>query len=71
MEIEATAKLSSNNIGSIKITGIVDDEELGGGEKKIKRKSTAYCSVQNVLTVLDNIFNLKNLFISLNRFFYV
>ncbi|WP_332833723.1 ATP-dependent protease LonB [Clostridium perfringens] len=59
MEIEATAKLSSNNIGSIKITGIVDDEELGGGEKKIKRKSTAYCSVQNVLTVLDNIFNLN------------
>ncbi|ELU5586477.1 ATP-dependent protease LonB [Clostridium perfringens] len=59
MEIEATAKLSSNNIGSIKITGIVDDEELGGGEKKIKRKSTVYCSVQNVLTVLDNIFNLN------------
>ncbi|ELC8394325.1 ATP-dependent protease LonB [Clostridium perfringens] len=60
MEIEATAKLSNNSIGSIKITGIVDDEELGGGEKKIKRKSTAYCSVQNVLTVLDNIFNLNS-----------
>ncbi|MCX0378033.1 ATP-dependent protease LonB [Clostridium perfringens] len=60
MEIESTAKLSSNSIGSIKITGIVDDEELGGGEKKIKRKSTAYCSVQNVLTVLDNIFNLNS-----------
>ena len=60
MEIEATAKLSSNSIGSIKITGIVDDEELGGGEKKIKRKRTAYCSVQNVLTVLDNIFNLNS-----------
>ncbi|TBX12402.1 ATP-dependent protease LonB [Clostridium perfringens] len=60
MEIEATAKLSSNSIGSIKITGIVDDEELGGGEKKIKRKSTAYCSIQNVLTVLDNIFNLNS-----------
>ena len=60
MEIEATAKLSSNSIGSIKITGRVDDEELGGGEKKIKRKSTAYCSVQNVLTVLDNIFNLNS-----------
>ena len=60
MEIEATAKLSSNSIGSIKFTGIVDDEELGGGEKKIKRKSTAYCSVQNVLTVLDNIFNLNS-----------
>lgn len=60
MEIEATAKLSSNSIGSIKITGIVDDEELGGGDKKIKRKSTAYCSVQNVLTVLDNIFNLNS-----------
>lgn len=60
MEIEATAKASKNNVGNIKITGIVDDEELGGGEKKIKRKSTAYCSVQNVLTVLDNIFNLNS-----------
>ncbi|EGT3615027.1 ATP-dependent protease LonB [Clostridium perfringens] len=60
MEIEATAKASQNNVGNIKITGIVDDEELGGGEKKIKRKSTAYCSVQNVLTVLDNIFDLNS-----------
>lgn len=60
MEIEATAKSSKNLSGNIKITGIVDDEELGREEKKIKRKSTAYCSVQNVLTVLDNIFNLNS-----------
>ncbi|MGG5461956.1 ATP-dependent protease LonB [Clostridium sp. B9] len=60
MEIEATAKVSKSSNGNIKITGIVDDEELGGGDKKIKRKSTAYCSVQNVLTVLDNIFDLNS-----------
>lgn len=60
MEIEATAKISKTKNGNIKITGIVDDEELGKGEKKIKRKSTAYCSVQNVLTVLDNIFDLNS-----------
>ena len=60
MEIEATAKLSKKGRGSLKITGIVEQEERGEGEKKIKRKSTAYCSVQNVLTVLDNLYNLNS-----------
>ncbi|MGL5245483.1 MAG: S16 family serine protease, partial [Sarcina sp.] len=59
MEIEATAQKISKRKGILKITGIVEDEEITSSNKKIKRKSTAYCSVQNVLTVLNNIFNMN------------
>ena len=45
--------------GELKITGIIEEEEITMNNKKIKRKSTAYSSVQNVLTVLNNIFDLK------------
>ncbi|WP_238882343.1 ATP-dependent protease LonB [Clostridium sp. YIM B02551] len=56
LEIEATARKTTKNNGKIKITGIVEEEEISSNNKKIKRKSTAYCSVQNVLSILDNIF---------------
>lgn len=59
MEIEATAKKIHGRKGTLKVSGIVEDEEIGNGSKKIRRKSTAYCSVQNVLTVLDNIYELE------------
>lgn len=59
MEIEATAKRVYNRLGNLKISGIVEEEEISSSNKKIKRKSTAYSSVQNVLTVLNNIFELE------------
>ena len=59
MEIEATAKKVTHRIGNIKVTGIVEEEEISSNNRKIKRKSTAYSSIQNVLTVLNNIFNLE------------
>ncbi|WP_426349626.1 ATP-dependent protease LonB [Alloiococcus sp. CFN-8] len=59
LEVEATAKVSINGVGSLKVTGIVEAEEISSENKKIKRKSTAYCSVENVLTVLDNTFNIN------------
>lgn len=59
MEIEATAKKVTGRKGELKISGIIEEEELSMTNKKVKRKSTAYSSVQNVLTVLNNIFNLK------------
>lgn len=59
MEIEATAKKISGRKGELKISGIIEEEELSMSNKKVKRKSTAYSSVQNVLTVLNNVFNLK------------
>ena len=36
------------------ITGIVDEEEMGGGQRKLRRKSMARSSVENVLTVLSH-----------------
>lgn len=58
MEIEATAKKINKRFGNLKISGIVEEEEISTSNRKIKRKSTAYSSIQNVLTVLNNIFDL-------------
>lgn len=58
MEIEATAKKVNKRFGNLKISGIVEEEEISTSNRKIKRKSTAYSSIQNVLTVLNNIFDL-------------
>lgn len=59
MEIEASAKKVAGRKGEIKITGIIEEEEITNNDRKIKRKSTAYSSVQNVLTVLNNVFNMN------------
>lgn len=58
MPLEASCKKVNNRRGELKITGIVEEEEITNNNKKIKMKSTAYSSVQNVLTVLDNLFDL-------------
>lgn len=58
MEIEATAKKVEREKGNIKVTGIVEEEEISSNNRKIKRKSNAHCSVQNVLSILDNIFKI-------------
>lgn len=59
MEIEATAKKAEKDMGTLKVTGIVEEEEISSNNRKIRRKSTAYGSVQNVLSVLSNIFEIK------------
>jgi Lon-like ATP-dependent protease len=58
MPLEVSCKKVSDRRGELKITGIVEEEEITNNNKKIKMKSTAYASVQNVLTVLDNLFDL-------------
>lgn len=55
LEIEATAVPAANGIGSCNITGVVDEEEIGGGNRTLRRKSMAKGSVENVLTVLKSI----------------
>ena len=59
MKIEASIKKIDNREGRIKISGIVEEEILSGNNKKIKRKSTALSSVENVVTVLNNIYDLN------------
>ncbi|PYI52199.1 ATP-dependent protease LonB [Paenibacillus flagellatus] len=53
LEIEVTAiPASVPQGGSFTITGVVDEEEMGGGSKTLRRKSMARGSIENVLTVL-------------------
>lgn len=59
MEIEATAKEVVHRKGELKVTGIIEEEEMGNNNRRVKRKSTAFSSIQNVLTVLNNIFDLE------------
>jgi ATP-dependent Lon protease len=51
LEIEVTA-IPTKEKGSINITGIVEEESIGGQGKSIRRKSMARGSIENVITVL-------------------
>ncbi|MFS1513939.1 ATP-dependent protease LonB [Chengkuizengella sp. SCS-71B] len=56
LEIEATARLTKvPGKGKFTITGVVDEEEMGGGGKKIRRKSMVKSSLENVITVLRQV----------------
>lgn len=52
MEVEAAAIPAAKGQGKLVVTGLVEEEELGGGGRTVKRKSMALGSVENVLTVL-------------------
>ncbi|GFN33657.1 ATP-dependent protease LonB [Paenibacillus xylaniclasticus] len=52
LEIEVSAIPVRTGKGTFTITGVVDEEELGGGSRTLRRKSMAKGSVENVLTVL-------------------
>lgn len=55
LEIEVSAKPSIiKGGGHIKVTGIIEEEEINGFSSRLKRTSTARGSVENVITVLDN-----------------
>ncbi|WP_313801024.1 ATP-dependent protease LonB [Cytobacillus sp.] len=51
LEIEVTV-IPAVEKGSINITGIVEEESIGGQGKSIRRKSMAKGSIENVITVL-------------------
>ncbi|XEC93210.1 ATP-dependent protease LonB [Paenibacillus tarimensis] len=55
LEIEVSAIPVRAGSGRFTITGVVDEEELGGGQRTLRRKSMAKGSVENVLTVLRRI----------------
>lgn len=52
LEIEVSAVPALRDQGRINITGVVDEEEIGGGSRTLRRKSMAKGSVENVITVL-------------------
>ena len=51
LEIEVTV-IPAKEKGTINITGIVEEESIGGQGKSIRRKSMARGSIENVITVL-------------------
>jgi Lon-like ATP-dependent protease len=55
LEIEVTARPAAiPGQGSVNITGVVEEEEMGGGTGRVmRRKSTAKNSVDNVITALQ------------------
>ncbi len=52
LELEAGAIPAAKGKGQLTITGVVDEEEIGGHGRIIRRKSMARASIENVLTVL-------------------
>lgn len=59
MLIEVSAKRAIKDCGSLKVSGVVEEESISSSNRKITRKSTAIASVENVITVLNNIYNLE------------
>jgi len=51
LPIEAWAKRVEKGCGELKVTGIVEEEEIKNGQHTMKRKSTASSSVSSVITV--------------------
>jgi Lon-like ATP-dependent protease len=52
LEIETTAIPTQKSHGTLSVTGVVEEEEMGGNVHKLRRKGTARGSVDNVMTVL-------------------
>lgn len=59
LEVEATSHRCEAGKGKLRVTGIIEEEEFGSSTKKSKRKSTAGCSIENVLSVLENNFGIQ------------
>lgn len=52
LEIEATAIKTEKGKGTLLVTGVVEEEEMGGNAHRLKRRGTARGSVDNVMTVI-------------------
>ena len=59
MKIEVSIKKVEKSKGILRVSGIVEEEIISNKNKKYKRKSTAIASVENVLTVLNNMYDLE------------
>jgi len=55
LEVEASAMPAAREQGKVTVTGMVDEEELSGSGKTLRRKSMARSSVESVLTALRRI----------------
>jgi Lon-like ATP-dependent protease len=55
LEIEATAVPVKKGTGRLTVTGVVDEEELSGAGRVVRRKSLARGSVENVVTAVKSV----------------
>ena len=58
MTIEASDKRVKDGVGKLKVSGVVEEESISSNNKKVTRKSMIISSVENVLTILSNIFDI-------------
>ncbi|MGI9950886.1 ATP-dependent protease LonB [Moorellaceae bacterium AZ2] len=62
VELEACVHFVGQRRGQVKVTGVVEEEEMGSQDgRRLKRKSMARNSVENVLTVVRSLLNLDPL----------
>lgn len=59
MEVEAVCVPCQDSRGTLKVTGIIEEEEMGVKSKVLRRKSMAMGSVENVLTALRHSFGMN------------
>lgn len=52
MEVEASLIPVKRGTGTVNITGVIEEEELGGHGRTMRRKSMAKGSIENVVTIL-------------------
>ncbi|MEW6307669.1 MAG: ATP-dependent protease LonB [Bacillota bacterium] len=52
LDIEVAATHVGPDRGRLTVTGVIDEEEIGGGGHRVRRKSAVRGSVENVLTVI-------------------
>jgi len=57
IDVEVSVMKAASGRGTIKITGIIEEEEMDARGHKFKRTSSAKASVENVLTVLKKFFD--------------
>lgn len=55
LRVEAMVLPAKGRQGMLSVTGVMESEELDGGRRRMRRKSTALCSVESVLTMLRNL----------------
>lgn len=60
LPIEVSAKLAKEpGKGKLKVAGIIEEESLDSDNRKLKRKGTTFSSIENVVAVLSNMFDIE------------
>ena len=54
LEIEAVVQPNENGNGQVTVTGAVEEEEISNNRQKLRRKSSIWASVKNMITVMQN-----------------